>query len=202
VVDICIDALRSIRPVLRAGVDFRAAVANACRPAQGVGQDRLFDAAGAVAMQIVPAVVVDAGTAITVDRIDPPPAPPTSGAGGEPVFAGGAIAPGLRLAFGALHRETALLPLVQTQVPGRAAAVAALGTDTEAAIRSGVIRGTAGLIDRLVEEVGAAGKPPVLLTGGDAPALLPYLRCAPRLEPDLTLRGIAYSVDRCWGGGA
>ncbi|MBI4879739.1 MAG: type III pantothenate kinase [Planctomycetes bacterium] len=180
------DALGGARPLLLAPRDFGAPIENACLPPESVGLDRLFDAAAAALRHGLPAIVVDAGTAVTVDRVDPPG-----------VFRGGAIAPGVRLAFEALERGAEQLPLVQAE-PGRVPD--ALGTDTAAAIRSGVVRGLAGLVDRLVADLAAglaaAGPPRVVLTGGDAPLLLPLLCCRPRYDADLTLHGIALGARR------
>src|SRR5262249_39329320 len=69
-----------------------------------VGIDRLLDAVAANSRRVpgVPAVVIDVGTAVTVDWLD-----------GTGAFRGGAILPGLRLMAHALHDYTALLPLVE-----------------------------------------------------------------------------------------
>lgn len=182
------EALAALLPALaarRVAVaprDFSAAIDNACTPPESVGQDRLFDAAGAAERYPLPAVVVDAGTAVTVNRVDP-----------GPTFRGGAIAPGLELAFEVLHRRTSQLPRVATGAAG--AAVPALGTDTAAAIRSGVVRGVAGAIDRLCRDLAAScpgGRAACfVLTGGAARTLLPFLETDFVLDPDLQLRGIA-----------
>ncbi len=180
------DALGGARPLFQAPRDFRAPIENACVPPENVGLDRLFNAAAAVSRHGLPAIVVDVGTAVTVDRVDPPG-----------VFRGGAIAPGVRLAFEALQRGAELLPLV-TPAPGQVPE--ALGTDTVPAIQSGVVRGLAGLVDRLVDDLAAglaaSGVPRVVLTGGDAPLLLPLLSCVPRYDADLTLHGIALGARR------
>ncbi len=175
------------RRVLSAPRDFQAPLKNACLPPESVGQDRLFNAAGALAVSEEAAIIIDAGTAITVDRVED-----------DRTFVGGSILPGLRLQFEALHRGTEKLPLLEptfdaVDVPGR---------DTHAAMRAGVIVGVAGAIDRLVRDL-AGGDPPVsrvVLTGGDAPLLLPLLRSAPRHDADLTLRGIAWAAQRVLEG--
>src|SRR6185369_116946 len=69
--------------------------------AGSVGQDRLLDALGAYARSTQACIVIDAGTAITVDFVD-----------GQGVFHGGAIAPGVQMMLRALHEQTAALPLV------------------------------------------------------------------------------------------
>jgi len=132
-----------------------------------VGADRLASLAGAAALAPGHRIVVDAGTAVTIDGLDP--------AG---VFRGGAIAPGLDLGAAALHQRTAQLPLVSTQPepwpPAR-------GGSTAEALRAGLLRGFVGMVERLVHDQLAAWDEPaqttIFLTGGQG-ALL-----AQRLDP-------------------
>ncbi len=142
-----------------------------------VGIDRLMNAVAAIARipPGTPAVIVGAGSAVTVDLVD------EAGA-----FHGGTIFPGLRLMARALHQFTAQLPLVEeitaADPPGR---------DTAAAIRAGVYHAVCGGIDRLVERL-TAGHPQarVFLAGGDTD-LAAGLRCRPEVVgPALTLDGI------------
>ena len=146
---------------------------------EAVGIDRLL-AAGAAFRQVGGSViVVDAGTALTVDLV--------SEAG---CFVGGTIAPGLRAMANALASGTSLLPEVKLEAPP-----SALGRDTRECIRAGVVFGAAGAVDRVVEEMIAAADPAprVLLTGGDATFLSPYLKSSHDSAPDLVLHGLAYA---------
>ncbi len=170
-------ALDPARPRRVAPGDFLPPIENDADVPANVGLDRLFNAA-AVAGAARPTVVVDAGTAVTIDRVEPPG-----------VFRGGTIGPGLRLGFEALHRETERLPRVDLPAPGEE--VRALGRDTVPAIRAGVVLGVAGAIERIARELGAGRDADVVLTGGDAAHLRPFLGLELRLDPDLTLRGIA-----------
>ncbi|MBL8766363.1 MAG: type III pantothenate kinase [Planctomycetes bacterium] len=179
-----VDVLRGATPRI-APTDFRAPIQNACDPPQSVGQDRLFLAAAAYARVGGAVVAVSLGTAITVNLVD---------AGG--VFRGGAIALGVAAALRALERETGLLPRVDV-APG--APVPALGRETHAAIRSGVVRGTAGLVDRLIADL-APNDSAVVVTGGDAALLVPFLATRVDVEPDLALIGIALGVERAAQG--
>jgi type III pantothenate kinase len=120
-----------------------------------VGSDRLLGAWGARLHHGAPLIVVDLGTATTVDAVD---------AGGA--FVGGAILPGLKLALASLSRGTAQLPEVRLSVPAQA-----IGTDTASAIRSGVVLGHLGAIRELVERFSAelapdTRRPAVVATGG------------------------------------
>ena len=142
-----------------------------------VGADRLLGAWASRSIVGSPCIVVDVGTATTIDVVD------ASGA-----FVGGAILPGPALGMRSLARGTALLPPVPLELPG-----AAIGQDTVDAIASGVILGhreaVAGLVRLMADELGGGQRPTVVLTGGDAHVLgLPDW--ADRVEPDLLLQGL------------
>ena len=128
-----------------------------------------------------PVVVVDCGTAVTVDLVD---------ADGR--FRGGAILPGLRLARTALRHGTAGLGGGYEEAELTAAA-----TSTGAGIVSGTRLGLAGAIERLAAEQAAlvGGKVAVVLTGGDADGVLPLLRpisgAMPACITGLVLEGLA-----------
>jgi type III pantothenate kinase len=148
-----------------------------------VGIDRLLDAVAVNRRRGAgrPAVVIDAGSAVTVDWLDE-----------EGAFQGGAILPGFRLLSQALHDYTALLPLVEPPrqpppLPGKS---------TPAAIEAGVYWAAAGGIAALIAAYAQrAGKEPeVFLTGGGAPALLPALPSA-RHWPEMTLEGIRLTAE-------
>ncbi len=141
-----------------------------------LGADRLANAAAAIGMGLVPAIVADFGTATTFDVID-----------GTGCYLGGAIAPGIGTAASELFRKAERLNPVDLQAPG-----SALGTSTGDAVRSGVLIGAAGAADRIVEALSPfAGPDPVLLaTGGWAPGIAGLCRSAFRIVPFLTLEGI------------
>jgi type III pantothenate kinase len=148
-----------------------------------VGFDRLLNSVAALKLrepdQAV--VVVDSGTATTVDYVD------RSG-----TFRGGAILPGLGMGARALHQYTALLPLIAAP-DITASTPAPIGRNTSAAIRSGLFWGHVGgvreLIDRMSSVDGGEHRPLLVLTGGAAGALAPFLPPA-RLEPHLPLQGL------------
>jgi type III pantothenate kinase len=126
-----------------------------------VGLDRLLNAVAANALRPSgrAAIVIDSGTATTVDLIT---------AHGE--FAGGAILPGLALSAQALHHYTALLPLLSLSDLGPELP-AALGRNTREALRSGIYWGQVGAIQQLVKsliDTEGLAAPWLLLTGGGA----------------------------------
>ena len=155
---------------------------------QRVGIDRLLNAVAArrSVPPGMPVVIVDVGSAVTVDLLDE-----------EGAFAGGSIFPGLGLMARALNTYTAQLPLVD--VPAELPALPA--TSTRDAIAAGVGWAVAGGIDALVRELArrCSAKPQLLVTGGDGPALLPRLSAAndfpTRAVPFLTLEGIRLAAE-------
>ncbi|MBL8862677.1 MAG: type III pantothenate kinase [Planctomycetes bacterium] len=156
------------------------------RAPERVGPDRVYAARGALALASgAPGlVVVDAGTALTVDALD---------VRGRR-FLGGAIAPGPALLARALAQHTARLPHVEPAVGARA-----LGRDTESALQAGIVVGFRGAARELALSVAAeAGfdAPPVVLTGGARALLItPPLFTRPgfggvREDEDLVHRGL------------
>jgi type III pantothenate kinase len=147
-----------------------------------VGIDRLLDAVAVNRLRppARPAIIVDLGTAITVDLVSV-----------EGVFRGGAIMPGIGMAARALHEFTDLLPLLDmvslADPPG------ALGGDTMAAMQSGIFWGAVGGIRRLIEELSSTGEgePHIYLTGGAAPSVAPLIAPGTTYHPHLTLAAIA-----------
>lgn len=146
-----------------------------------LGNDRVAAAAGAAG--IFPgkgSLVVDAGTAVTIDVVD---------AGGT--FRGGNIAPGVRLRLSSLHEATSQLPLVDPE-----GEIARFGHDTVTAIRSGVIGGMVSEIaDAFAYAAKTYGCDRILVTGNDALFLTPGLeeRGLPAIiEPNLVGRGLLF----------
>jgi type III pantothenate kinase len=149
-----------------------------------VGIDRLLAAVGANRLRSPdqPAVIVDLGTAVTVDLV--------SAAG---AFQGGAILPGIAMSARALHEYTDLLP--QIEMTELHAAPAEVGKDTKAAMRSGLFWGTLGAARELISRMTLPGEnPEIFLTGGAAASVAKLLAPDARYEPNLTLGGIAITA--------
>jgi type III pantothenate kinase len=157
-----------------------------------VGIDRLLDAvaANAAKRRGAAAVVIDAGSAVTVDWVD-----------AEGRFGGGTIFPGLRLMAQTLHDHTALLPLIEIKMRAPLP-----GTSTPAAMAAGVFRAVVGGIRTITEELApfhSIDMVDVFLTGGDAALLETPLReslVAPlslhlHHVPLLTLEGIRIAAE-------
>jgi type III pantothenate kinase len=155
-----------------------------------VGIDRLLDAVAANGLRRarVPAIIIDAGSAVTVDWVD---------AAGD--FCGGSILPGLRLMAEALHDYTALLPLLHVHEP---APLPARSTPT--AMQAGIFWAVAGGIRAICEGLAVEHRDAdVFLTGGDAAKLESSLRetlptalaDSLRVVPWLTLDGIRLAAE-------
>ena len=157
------------------------------RAPERVGADRLVNAAAAFLQYGGPVLVVDAGTAVTV-----------CGVTRDGRYLGGAIAPGPGIALEALTGRAEKLPKVLLTDPGTQ-----VGDDTETAMRVGVVVGFAGLVDRLLEEVGGwvgeGATPRVLVTGGLAALLSPRLHTAHERVDGLTLTGLKLLFERARG---
>ncbi|MCX7019775.1 MAG: type III pantothenate kinase [Candidatus Sumerlaeota bacterium] len=141
-----------------------------------VGVDRLVGAVGGASAYGAPLIVVDAGTAITVDVISR-----------NREFLGGAILTGIKLSATALADGTAALPLIKFKQPSKA-----IGRTTIESIRSGLYIGTAGAVDRIIEraweELGY--ETPVVATGGGSKDILSFALHITRHDSDLTLLGL------------
>lgn len=157
-------AVRVAEPA-RVGIDrLLMAVGAAVHPARAVGR---------------PAVLVGAGTAVTVDLLGP-----------DGSFHGGAILPGLALMARSLHEHTALLPLLSPDDLASPADYPA--RDTRSAMRAGVRAAVVGAIERL-RAAGPGGD--CFLAGGDAAALLGDLGPQWVHAPLLALEGVRRAAE-------
>ncbi len=168
------------RQVTRVERDIAIPVGRQLDPEALVGEDRLLNAAAAFDVLKQACVVVDAGTAMTIDFID--------GAG---TFHGGAITPGAQLMLDSLNQRAAQLPEVELARPKEA-----IGHSTIEAMRSGIFYGMRGMVHELVERFAeSTGQYPlVVATGGDADLLFRDDALIDRVVPDLTLIGIAVTL--------
>jgi type III pantothenate kinase len=175
-----VDEVAGAAPLV-AGADFPIPMrADVDEPAK-VGVDRLLGALAAVRRAGAPCVVVDAGTAITVNAIS-----------ADGVFLGGAIMPGLGMMARFLAQGTAGLPTI---ILGHVAPP--LGRNTVDAMAAGIFHGGAGAVTALVagarSVVGADA--PVILTGGDAGRIVDLLPADCRtVVPELVMEGLVLTV--------
>lgn len=146
-----------------------------------VGADRVVNTLAAFTRFGGPAVVVDFGTATNFDVVS---------AKGE--FLGGVIAPGMQASAASLFSRTARLTRVELAAPP-----SVVGTSTVEALQSGLIFGTAGEVDGIVNRIRAElGEAVVIATGGLAPVVIPHCATVDRYEPWLTLEGLRLVFER------
>jgi type III pantothenate kinase len=156
-----------------------------------VGTDRLAAAVAANALRAPQrsAIVVDAGTAVTVDLIT-----------NDGVFQGGAILPGIQTAAQALADATDALPLLENL--DLSSLPAPIGKSTQEAMRSGIVWGCVGAVRELILQMSAAvpDVPTVFCTGGDGMHLARLIDRDVKFDPNLVLRGVALTGYRYVSG--
>ncbi len=141
-----------------------------------VGADRLCNAVAGVHRYGTPVMIVDFGTATTIDCIN-----------AQKDYLGGIIAPGIMTSIEALHLKAAKLPRVNFEFPYRF-----IGKTTEESIQSGVFWGTVfmieGLIKKIKQELGENSR--VIATGGLADKIIQHTSCIEKIDPYLSLEGM------------
>lgn len=151
-------------------------------PAQ-LGADLVAGAVGAVEKYDMPCLVLDLGTATKISVLD------SSGK-----YRGCTIAPGVRISLNALSSGTSQLPSISLEAPH-----SAIGTNTIASMQSGMVLGTAamleGMCERLEEALGEKVKT-IVATGGIAGDIVKYCRMDVICDRDLVLDGLKVIYDK------
>ncbi len=142
-----------------------------------VGVDRVLNALAVFSIDHQPTIIVDTGTATTIDLVSE-----------KGAYLGGIILPGLKISVEALAEKTALLPEVKIKKPK-----SLIGKDTISAIQSGIIYGSAESISGLIARMKKESKKNLLVvgTGGWIKILAPLVKTIDKIEPHLTLKGLA-----------
>jgi type III pantothenate kinase len=158
-----------------------------------LGGDRLVNAAAAWESFGTALIVIDFGTAITFDCVSDK---------GE--YLGGTIHPGLGISLDALSQRTAKLPRIELNEKP----VTVIGSNTVEAIRSGMLYGFGGLVNRMTELLGqemrargavaADGKISIIATGGMAEQIIPYSPAVEFVDLSLTLTGLRILYERTY----
>lgn len=150
-------------------------------PAQ-LGADLAAGAVAAIHEYTLPCVIIDMGTATTISVIDR-----------NGCFLGGSIGAGVRLTLKALTENTAQLPEISISAPAKV-----IGTNTADCMRSGLIFGTAamldGLLSRIERELGEA--PTVIATGGLSKDIIPLCETDIIYNENLLLEGLRYIYEK------
>lgn len=159
-----------VGPGLKTGLNIHVDV-----PGQ-VGADRIVIAVAALAEYQAPLILMDMGTATTIEVVEP-----------DNVYMGGVIFPGVKISLDALTSRAAQLPGISLDKPGKV-----IGKNTVDCMRSGMMYGTAamldGLVERIEEELGHGCT--LVATGGMAQFITPLCRRKIILEKDLLLKGL------------
>ena len=159
-----------VGPGLKTGLNINMDV-----PSQ-VGSDRIVIAVAALAEYKPPMILMDLGTATTIEVVEP-----------GNMYLGGVIFPGVKISLDALTSRTAQLPGISLDKPKHV-----IGRNTVDCMRSGMMYGTAamidGIVDRIEEELGH--KSTLIATGGLAQFITPLCKREIILERDLLLKGL------------
>lgn len=141
-----------------------------------VGSDRIVIAVAALAEYDPPLMLMDLGTATTIEVVEE-----------GNLYVGGVIIPGLKVSLEALTSRAAQLPGISLECPKRV-----IGKNTVDCMRSGIMYGTAamldGMVERIEEEIGH--RCTIVATGGMAQFVTPLCRREIFLERDLLLKGL------------
>lgn len=152
---------------------------------KALGADRAVNAIAAQSLEPDDKIVISFGTATTFDHI-----------GADGSYMGGSISPGVNLSLDALYSASAMLPRIGIEPPPTASVI---GKDTVGQMQIGIYWGYVsmieGMIARLKAEIGRPVK--VIATGGLASLFQQHGHLFDRVEPDLTLRGLALLYQNC-----
>ena len=143
-----------------------------------IGADRLVNCIAGIKKYKGPLIITDIGTAITFDVVDE-----------KEVYQGGAIVAGIGISSEALFLKTAKLPKVELFKPKKV-----VGKNTIDNIRSGMVIGYIGLIEKLIDEIikemNFSKKPKVIATGGYSSLLSKHIDKIDVIDKKLTLDGL------------
>lgn len=143
-----------------------------------LGPDRIANTLAASNLFSTPTLVVDCGTAITIDLVD-----------ADGVFVGGMIAPGLETSKNALVHFAPSLPEVNISV-----ATNIVATNTISCIQSGIVNGAAAMIDGVANKLSKINTDlVVVITGGHSSILFPLLEHKAIHDEWLTLKGLGFA---------
>lgn len=159
-----------VGPGLKTGLNIHVDV-----PSQ-VGSDRIVIAVAALAEYQAPLILIDMGTATTIEVVEP-----------ENRYLGGVIFPGVKVSLDALTSRAAQLPGISLDQPKHV-----IGKNTVDCMRSGTMYGNAAMIDGLVErmEEELGHRSTIIATGGLARFITPLCKREIIVEKDLLLKGL------------
>ena len=141
-----------------------------------VGSDMIVDAVAVVKEYPLPAIVIDMGTATTMSGVEE-----------QGNYIAGVILPGLRVSLDSLSSKAAQLPSISLEIPKKV-----IGKNTIDCMRSGIMYGSAGMIDGIIDRMEAElGKTPsVIATGGLSRFVVPLCRHKIIYDEALLMKGL------------
>ncbi len=161
-------------------------ISNSYKQPRRMGVDRWLAMIGAWAELQSACLVVDAGTAVTIDALDD-----------DGRHLGGQILPGVVLMASALAQQTSDIPPTKPAAAGAYEGFAMFGQNTRTAVGSGALGAVVGAIERAIRTLRSnACDASVVLTGGDASRILTALDNSPLHRPKLVLHGLMQMLER------
>ncbi|NOZ64459.1 MAG: type III pantothenate kinase, partial [Caldiserica bacterium] len=149
------------------------------------GADRIADAVAVTHYYNLPAVVVDFGTALTIEIITE-----------KKEYLGGVIVPGISISLSSLYERTSLLAPVRLSLPD-----SLIGKNTRESIQAGIIYGYASLVEGMVKKFSSLQKKPqVIFTGGDSDLISQVVEVEHIVDSLLTLKGLKILFEMNEGG--
>ena len=173
---LCDTVPRVLGPGIKTGLNIKID-----NPAQ-LGADLVAGAVGAIAEYTLPCIVIDMGTATTISVIN-----------SQGQFLGGAIAAGVRLTLKALSENTSQLPSINISAPD-----AVIGSNTVDCMRSGLVFGTAAMIDGMIEKITEqlGETPTIVATGGLSKEIIAHCKSDIIYNENLLLDGLREIYER------
>ena len=156
---------------IKTGLNIRLAVQTQ------MGADIVADAVAALESFTAPIITIDMGTATTIGVISE-----------GRTYEGGMLLPGVNVSLEALSRQTAQLPAISLQPPKTL-----IGKTTEDCMRSGIVYGTAGMLDGIIDRIREEfpGKTvSIVATGGNAPFIVKFCRNQILYDKTLLMKGL------------
>lgn len=160
-----------VGPGVKTGLNIRLAVQTQ------MGADIVADAVAALESFTAPIITIDMGTATTIGVISE-----------GRTYEGGMLLPGVNVSLEALSRQTAQLPAISLQPPKTL-----IGKTTEDCMRSGIVYGTAGMLDGIIDRIREEfpGKTvSIVATGGNAPFIVKFCRNQILYDKTLLMKGL------------
>ncbi len=148
---------------------------------ESLGIDRLLNAKATAVLYGAPAIIIDFGTALTIDVLS-----------AQTVYAGGLILPGVAVSLDALIQRTSQLPKVELQYPQKL-----LGNSTKTSIQNGIFFLYQTAVENIIKMLSAdlPATPHIVTTGGLAPFITHRFKSSPQSVPLLTLIGLKILLD-------